>query len=90
MLLFTELFITELWTSTATPYISLLCHQQTRTVIFIFFSCIIISCTCICNISCFPFFLIDRNRKQVLFIKESSIFRKSSTVGQINVQTVET
>ena len=56
-----------MWTSSAIPYICLFCHQQTHTVIFIFFSCtmhytfqrLFLHCTFHVSLS----FLIDHNQK---------------------------
>ena len=62
-----------MWTSSAIPHISLFCHQQTHTLIFLFFLCtmhyILQTFIFTLYVSCLPFFLIDHNQKQVLLIK---------------------
>ena len=56
-----------MWTSSVISYISLFCHHQNHTIIFIFFSFTL-------YVPCFPFILIDHNQKQVLLIKRVIFF----------------
>ena len=69
--------------SSAIPYISLFCHQQTHSVIFIVFH---VPCIILFNIyfyiarSMFPFFLTDHNQKQVLLIKWVIFFWSSKDI----------
>ena len=68
-----------MWASSSIPYISLFCHQQTHTVIFIFFSCtmhytfqrLFLHCTLHVSLS---LSLTDHNQKQALLIRESFFF----------------
>ena len=82
-------------TSSAIPYISLFCHQQTPTAIFIFFSCTMhytfkrlfsqrLFPTFI--FICFPFFSVDPNQKQVLLIKFLNVVLTLSNVMKLDVE----
>ena len=81
-----------MWTSSAILYISLFCHQQTRTVVFINFSYTMISnvyfyTTC----SMFSFFFNQSQSKAGVVNQMSHLcFRRKSAIGQLNVQTATT
>ena len=79
------------WTSSAIPFISLFCHHQTHTVIFIFFSCTMhypfqrAFSHCTFYVSLFLF-----HRSQLTASAFNRMihlcFRKKSLIGQLNVQ----
>ena len=59
-----------MWTSSAIPYISLFCHQQTHFhILFMYHALCFPTFSFTLHVPCSSFFLIDHNQKQVLLIK---------------------
>ena len=84
-----------MWTSSAIPYISLFCHQQTHTVIFIFFSSIFIFFSYFPTfiftlyVPCFLFLLIKLQSKVSVVNQMSHLFFGSSKIFFYSFQYFE-
>ena len=80
-----------MWTSSAILYISLFCHLQIHTAIFIFFSNtmyytfqrLFLRCTCRISLS----FTQSQSKAGVVNQMSHLCFRRRSTIDQLNVQT---
>ena len=81
-----------MWTSSAIPYISLFCHQQTPALSISYF--FHVPCTILFKVYFYTIlfifsFLFNRSRSETGVVNQiqMSHFRRRSTIDQLNVQT---
>ena len=76
-----------MWASSTIPYTSLFFHQQTCTVIFMYYALYFPTFIFALHVPCFPFFNRSQSEAGVLNQLSPLFFRRGSGTGQLNVQT---